>query len=72
MAIGDRQPAGWRRWIHGEKELVTEPLHTDDPTAEGNLSSEDYRRLFEERAASIGADGLHVVPQEILDSIERG
>ncbi len=51
---------------------MTEPLHTDDPTAEGNLSSEDYRRLFEERAASIGADGLHVVPQEILDAIERG
>jgi hypothetical protein len=45
-------------------------LHTDDPHAEGNLSAEEYQRVFEERASSIGDDGLHVVPQEILDAIE--
>jgi hypothetical protein len=51
---------------------MTEPLHTDDPNAEGNLTVEEYQRVFEERAASIGDDGLHVVPQEILDAIEGG
>jgi hypothetical protein len=65
MVFGDRIPRKTRK-------PMTEPLHTDDPNAEGNLSALEYQRLFEERAASIGDDGLHVVPQEILDAIEGG
>jgi hypothetical protein len=51
---------------------VTEPLHTDDPNAVGNLTALEYQRAWELRAATIGASGLHVVPQEVLDAIERG
>jgi hypothetical protein len=67
MVFGDRLPSRKTK----EKQ-VTQPLHTDDPNAEGNLNNEEYQRLFEERAASVGDDGLHVVPQEILDAIEGG
>lgn len=51
---------------------MPEVLHTDDPHAEGNLTADEYQRVFEERAARIGASGLHVVPQEILDAIVGG
>lgn len=51
---------------------MTEPLHMDDPAAVGNLTAEEYQRAWELRAATIGAAGLHVVPQEVLDSIESG
>lgn len=51
---------------------MDEPLHTDDPNAVGNLTAEEYQRAWELRAAELGAAGLHVVPQEILDAIESG
>lgn len=52
--------------------MVENVLHTDDPDAEGNLSAEEYHRRWAERAEALGDDGLHVVPQEIIDAIERG
>lgn len=67
MVMGDRIPSRKTR-----EKRVTAPLHTDDPNAEGNLSALEYQRLFEERAESIGDDGLHVVPQSVLDAIEGG
>jgi hypothetical protein len=67
MAFGDRLPSRKTR-----ENQMTQPLHTDDPTAEGNLSVEEYQRRWEERAELIGADGLHVIPQEVLDAIEGG
>lgn len=66
IMIGDRIRATKR----GEDRYMAENvLHTDDPNAEGNLSAEEYRRRWLERAAELGDSGLHAVPQEVLDSI---
>ena len=48
---------------------MTEPLHTDDPEADGNMSAEDYQRQHKDRAARLGDAGLHTIPQELLDAI---
>lgn len=45
---------------------MTEPLHTDDPAAEGNLTAEEYQRQHEERAARLGDAGLHIIPDDLL------
>lgn len=45
---------------------MTEPLHTDDPAAEGNVSADDYRRQHEERATRLGDAGLHTIPDDVL------
>jgi len=68
MVIGDRIKATKR----SEDKQMTEPLHTDDPNAVGNLTSEEYQRAWELRAAELGDAGLHVVPQDVLDAIEGG
>lgn len=50
--------------------MVENVLHTDDPSAEGNLSAEEYHRRWVARADELGDDGLHVIPQSVLDAIE--
>lgn len=47
MTFGDRIP---RR--KEKREQVTEPLHTDDVTAEGNLTAEEYAAQLAEFAAA--------------------
>ena len=48
---------------------VTEPLHTDDPNAVGNLSAAEYQRQWEERAARLGDAGLHTIPDAVIEAI---
>lgn len=65
MVFGDRLPVKHKRWIR-EEDSMTEPLHTDDPEADGNVSAEEYQRQHEERAARLGDAGLHTIPDAVL------